>query len=875
MRLTVFLFLMLVGSICVYAQQRLQGTVLDNKTGHAIEDASVSALNSDQAIISYVYTNKEGVFAISLNESVSFISISFMGYERMVIPAEKFNDHTVYRLESKNFKINEVRITTNRVQERKDTLIYTVSGFRMPQDRSIADVLAKMPGLEVAPSGQIKFEDKPINKLYIEGMDLMGDRYALATNNLSGKVVKEVQVLRNHQVVAALRGKSFSENAALNLVLEDAVRYTLSGSADFGTGYSFDKKSLWDARILGMILGKKQQNLSLYKTNNTGQNVSDELRKQILDLDMNQETDDPIVSLPSLSVGQMIDEQRYSMNRSHLFATNHLYKINEETTLRGQFNYLSKHNEMQEEEYSSYFYPDATVTIAEDKDVSLDVDCYAVEADYQSNGEKRFIRNRLTGNLEKNNAGNMLLTNNVPIESSQMIKKKNLTNDFTLIKTFASDRIFKLLSSNALSDLPQKIIVSPGLYEDLLNDGNSYSAFIQHARLRSFRSRTTTEFQLKVAGFYIGMEAGSGYSRQTLNSSLYCKENESLHQTQNVNFHNDLTFTDAQVYATPSFRYKDHSWNIRLSIPLSYHYYQLDGKNKNNYSRFFAEPSLLLSYELHPLWNLSNTLNYRYTVPDINNLYAGYIFTTHRQAFSGSGFYTNRSLIYSATLKFNNPLNGWFWLLGGTIIPSWCDKMFSSNQNGVLNSGEMIDRKHRNTQWNIRTRLSKNFWWWKLYAAFTGSYNETENKNLLSGVVIPYTSKSAQFAFNLSIQPCKYVSIEGSERYIHSALSSTITQGISSEYFRSNLTVNLFPSANWKLKWSNLWITGNKPVHSSVYFMDAAVSYLHKQLEIELTGNNILNRRTFQQTIYSSMTESSTLSHFRTREIVVKLMVSF
>lgn len=875
MRFTVFLFLIFVARICVHAQQPLRGTVLDNKTGHAIEDASVSTLNDNQAIISYVYTDKKGSFTISLRESTKFISINYMGYEGVIIPVEKFNDNAVYRLEPKSFKINEVKVTSNRVQERKDTLIYTVSGFRMPQDRSIADILAKMPGLEVTSSGQIKFEDKPINKLYIEGMDLMGDRYAMATNNLSGKVVKEVQVLRNHQAIAALRGKSFSENAALNLVLEDAVRYTLSGSADFGAGYSVDKKTLWDARILGMILGKRQQNLSLYKTNNTGQNVSDELRKQILDLDMNIETDNAIISLPSLSVGRMIDEQRYSMNRSHLFATNHLYKINKESTLRSQFNYLSKYNEMREEEYSSYFYPDATVTIAEDKGISLDTDCYAAEVDYQSNGEKRFIRNRLTGNLEKNNANNVLLTNDAPIESSQMIKKRDLTNHFMFINTSASNRVFKLLFSNALSDLPQKVIVSPGLYEDLLNEGNAYNALIQNVRLRSFRSRTATEFQIKVGGFYIGMEAGAEYSNQTLTSSLYCKEDGNLYQTGNTDFYNDLTFNEIQANATPSFRYKDHTWNIRLSIPLSYHHYQLDEKDKNNYSRFFVEPSLLLSYDLHPLWNISNTLNYRYTVPDINNLYAGYIFTTYRQAFSGSGFYTNRSLVYSATLRFNNPLNGWFWLVGGTIAPNWHDKMLSSSQDGVLNSGEMIDLKHRNTQWSVRTRLSKNFWWWKLYTGFTGSYNETENKNSLSGVVIPYTSKSVQLALNMSMQPCKYVSIEGSGKYIYSALSSAITQGVSSQYYRSNLTVNLFPSENWKLKWNNLWVTGNRPVRSSVYFMDTAVSYLHKQLEVELTGNNILNKRSFQQTIYSSMSESSTLNHFRAREILVKLMISF
>ena len=60
-----------------------------------------------------------------------------------------------------------------------------------------------MPGMEVKPDGQISFNGKAINKFYIEGMDLMGDRYALASGNLLRKRVKSVEVLRNHQLVNA------------------------------------------------------------------------------------------------------------------------------------------------------------------------------------------------------------------------------------------------------------------------------------------------------------------------------------------------------------------------------------------------------------------------------------------------------------------------------------------------------------------------------------------------------------------------------------------------------------------------------------------------------------------------------------------------
>lgn len=878
MRLILLLLLVVVGDVYVYSQQVFQGTVLDNATGNAVADASVSILNGNQGIIAYTYTNKHGSFTIQHKETMRFISINFIGYERQIIPVEEFINNKEYRLKPTEFKIKEVKITSNRIQERNDTLIYAISGFRMPQDRSIADILAKMPGLEVLPSGQIKFEDKAINKLYIEGMDLMGDRYALATNNLSGKVVKEVQVLRNHQPIATLRGKQFTEVAALNLVLSDAARFTFSGSADLGGGYSDNDGILWDARLITLFLGRQQQNLSLYKTNNIGQDVSDELRMQIYDADMQTKTDNAVLSIPKISMGGMIDKKRYSMNRSHLFATNHLYKMNKDATLRSQFNYLSKRNDMQEEEQSSYFYPDGTVTIAEDKSIGLKTDNYTIDEDYQLNAEKRFIRNRLVGSLEKDDAHSSLLTNGDLIHPVSLIKKREIANHFMLINTYASNRIFKLLSKNSYSDLPQKLTVTPGLYEELINEGNHYDGFVQNVRLRSIRSYTSAEFQFKVAGFYLNMETGFEYTHQSFLSSLYYKENDNLFQTGNSDFHNDLTFIDAKAFATPSFRYKDHKWHIRFNAPFSYHHYQLDyakmgGKESNN-PHFFVEPSLYMSYELNSFWNISNSTNYQYRVPDINKFYTDYIFTTYRNAYSGSQFYYYKSLMNALTLKFNNPMKGLFWSVSGMIAPNWQDKMLSSKQDGVLKSVEMVDIKHRNLQWSVRTRFSKSFGLWKLFTGFTGNYSEMRDKSLLSGTIIPYTSKNLSLSLNFSMQPCKYLSVEGSERYIYSALSSSITDGVSSEYYRSNLTMNIFPTEKWKLKWNNLWLNGNKPVNSSIYFMDISTSYLFNRVEIELTMNNVLNKRNFQQTIYSSMNEISTLNYFRSREILVKLMVS-
>ncbi len=48
----------------------------------------------------------------------------------------------------------------------------SVSGFSSAKDRTIGDVLKKMPGIEVAKNGSVSYNGKAINEFLVEGIDL-------------------------------------------------------------------------------------------------------------------------------------------------------------------------------------------------------------------------------------------------------------------------------------------------------------------------------------------------------------------------------------------------------------------------------------------------------------------------------------------------------------------------------------------------------------------------------------------------------------------------------------------------------------------------------------------------------------------------------
>ena len=168
----------------------------------------------------------------------------------------------------KDIQLKEVTVKAKKIRQRGDTLIYQVATFAKDGDRSIGDVLKKMPGIQV--------NGTPINKFYIEGKDLLQGRYGLATQGVEHKDVSSVEVMTNHQPVKALKNLSESEQAAINLKLKDGAKSHLITTINAALG----TPSLWSANLTGMMFSKQWQMISTYKTNDTGEDLQRDIRSR-------------------------------------------------------------------------------------------------------------------------------------------------------------------------------------------------------------------------------------------------------------------------------------------------------------------------------------------------------------------------------------------------------------------------------------------------------------------------------------------------------------------------------------------------------------------------------------------------------------------
>lgn len=150
--------------------QSYVGTVINQESSKTIDGVSLCILSADSLIISYAITDQKGQFEIKLPETKlkpALLSFQALGFKRKVVKIVPGQSEYRMFLQEEVYQLQAVKVSAQRIQQKQDTLVYSVAGFSQPQDRSIADVLAKMPGIEIKPDGMISFQGKNINKFYI------------------------------------------------------------------------------------------------------------------------------------------------------------------------------------------------------------------------------------------------------------------------------------------------------------------------------------------------------------------------------------------------------------------------------------------------------------------------------------------------------------------------------------------------------------------------------------------------------------------------------------------------------------------------------------------------------------------------------------
>ncbi|MGM9714183.1 MAG: carboxypeptidase regulatory-like domain-containing protein, partial [Prevotella sp.] len=638
---TLLLFL-----VIILHAQTYSGRVAD-KDGSPLAGANVTGVNQEGRIACYALADAEGRFRITVPEgkAVTAFSFSYIGYTKRTIPIAEMKEGMTVRLSVGEVKLKEVKVTGQRIKAAGDTLIYSVNAFRHEQDRTIADVLKKMPGIEVKSGGTIEYQGVPITELKIEGMNLMGRQYAMASNNLSAKKVKSVQVLRNHQPVRSLRGVKFSDDTALNLILTDDARGEWITSADLSLGLSLpdshddgDTRLLYDCRLISMCFAHKYQTLMMYKSNSTGKDISLELQ-DVASMRRPQPHEGGLTHLmgePSARVGR----ERHTFNDTHILAANGLAKLSETQQLRLQASLLSDKHESLSSTSTTYLTLDDMPVVMEQVDITNRYSVLKAELNYEYNSPSTYLRSNTRGYADWNKSEGITTVNQSTSERLVKPRKRYISEDIELSHTSKSGHVTSFSSYTTYDYLPSQLLTINDLWQNLT--------------LKSLTTNNEVQQKIRVAGQY--MNARMGINHTTLDIDISMSGDGTGQETHTAEKRRHQT-TD--LYLHPSFSLALGSHDIEAGVRLSFMHQTYSEATADD---FTACP--LVAWTWRPTLMTKLRLRYTYAAQARQSaaIYDTPIFTNYRNVTVNAGTPdVQRTQQLSAAFEFNSPIKGLFF----------------------------------------------------------------------------------------------------------------------------------------------------------------------------------------------------------------------
>ena len=847
-------FVLMFGMVmCLSAQGiTLSGKVVDRENKEPLANVIVMLKTVDsKAILQYSTTDDKGLFSLETSTMEKrMLTFSLMGYETVNLPLEVGKKEYRVSLKQKAVQIKEVMVKAPKIRTKGDTIVYNVSRYADSQDKTIADVLKKIPGIEVEQSGRIYYNGKTINKFYIEGLDMLEGRYGIATNTLPQTDVSTVEVMENHQPIKALENVEFSEQAALNVKLKKDARARWLAVLRAGGGIS---PALWKGDLSLMRFSGKGQQMYTYKGNNTGNDVTGQHQQLTVEELLSRMSGD--YSLPSyLSVqtsgASGLDEDRTLFNRTHTFTGNQLYKLGKDYQLTTRMLYANDRRISGYLSHTEHILADSLVVTELQDETRTHTDALTAEATLQANTKSFFLKNTL-GVDASWHSGYGVLSGTYPNEEQVNTERVKVNNCLQWIKNIGN-RTFTLTSVTSYEHKPQWMEVLRG-------------KSVQHQTIdtSAFYTRTTGSIGWNISSFALSLNAGIAGLWRSMESDL-----QGVSDTLGI-LSFDVPFRYWHLYAAPKLQYRRNDWVVTFDVPVHYYSYLSD---------IYLSPRLYVYGEISSRWlvSLNGQISHQPTSDNLH--YTGLLMRNYRmlqQGYAQMEKQANRSL--GVTLNYKNPIQAFFANGYASYLyhrNPYLRKQFYQGDYIVVG---YLPQTTGSETFQVGGKLSKGMDWWELVGTLSVSYSDSHSQMQQNGILQPYRSDIIQAKIDLTSRPAKWMSWEYQLACSRNRLKSDAYES-SVNHLKQQFSLSFRPDKSWRFGFS-----GEHYLHTiagdytkNFVLLDADLSYqISSQCEIACRLSNLLNEKRYAYTSFGDLTRSYNEYRIRPFNAVVEVYYKF
>lgn len=863
-RLVAYLFCLIAAAGAV-AQVNVTGKVVDKESNEPLTGASVIVKGSDGKIRKFATSKADGGFALTVPSiSGCRLEVSMMSFAKQSVSLDSVALPVTVYMEPGRTLLKEVTVKADRIREQGDTISYFVGSFAQKQDRSIGDVLKRMPGINVEKSGKIQYQGEDINKFYIEGSDLLGGKYGIATNGISHEDVGAVEVMENHQPMQVLSGIAFSDKAAINLKLKNKAKATWTFHGDAGGGYAWQPEgAIWDGEIFAMAVMPKFQNITTFKTNNIGEDLS----AQAVDFfssgrgtGLNRYVSVSMPGVPNLSA------RRTLFNRSALVSTNSLWKFGR-GELKAQLDYSFNRVTADAASVTTYLLEGGDRVVTESRSGKNRSHSLSGKFIYELNRKTAFINNTFNANVDWESVG-LDVTGSLSNNQSASLPDYYVSNDFKMIKRINGKHLVTFQSRNEWESLPQTLGVTAGS-----------GIMRQHVGDHAFHTNESAAYAFSFKGITVSLEAGvKGYLR-SMNSELSGAPDLSglsdLSDGSDASMMRNVISTDyLTLYAVPKFEYWVRRVNVVLNAPVSYAGYRFDDALADRGEGYFS-PSLSFN------WKPNNRLNMRLrgssgrSPMNLRLIHPGIVMTNYRTFTRGvDDFYTSSSQSVSGSVNYKHTRRGIF--ADAMVLQSWSHLPYTMAQQiyGDYIMYSYSSAKSDGKMLMASGNIGKTVDFMRGSANLRGSFSRRESHLLSESMAVNSVSRSWSIGGKINGAPLSWLSFDYRIDFSSTQLAMNGNRASWLGDMENNLLFNIMPHDKWEWHISGEHYRNELADndYKNVLLLDTKVVYkLTKRLELSASLTNIFNERTYDYKSYNELSTFESRRWLRGREFLITI----
>lgn len=838
-RLMLLCCLLLLAS-AARGQVRLTGLVKDGE-GKPLPGVVVKVYEEGASdFMAYGLTDRDGRYAISVESKAARLRIAcaLLGYKEASLAVPNRTAAHDFRLAEAPIDIREVTVKAPPVNTLGDTLIYNVDTLRKASDRTIEDVIRRIPGVSIDEAGGIQYKGEDINRFYIEDLDMLGGRYTLATQNIRPEDVLSVDVYENHQPKKVLKDVSFSKQAALNLRLKKRGMMRPVGDATAGAGWG--DGATWQGRLYALMVATGHQHLLMAEGNNFATHYTSG-RSLLGGSDGGAAAsffaDDPFgtAAVPAM---------RYRFNRSAMASVNNIFRLA----------------------------PDLTLTVAADYAVDMDDYDHTRQTDYLLDGGRHLVVDeqavsalkRQQAGLQlrwEKNAATCYLADELSVRGSTVRDLFRLDGSAAVRQRRATDavsvsnhlewigrkgrRVSHLLSDVELSTTPRSYINATDPAADTLRVRQDVEGLALRATVTTSQGRVVGRNDL--LSVVVGMVAG--YDRLTSRQASYAPAAPGR---------NDGYYVRTTV--APTYSLMRGNVSLKASAAVVMHdlrYRDRVSGRAASYHRPFVSPRLDFIWRWYDFCSFSLDASYGRTPGSFTDLVTNAMYSTYRdvQTMGNGELSLTDRFTLTPRLNASLPLRGLHFLLEGSYMLTHNDRMASSTVAGGVTGSAFARASNRLHLMNGAFEVTKNCFDIYLYMKLRAEVSALRTHLLRQGVRMGLRNRT--FALSGRMEGGMFAGrmtarLGASWRR---SVQATDGAGASSAHFdnvNATLRISLFPWKKLECYATGIFAaTETEPARFRTdFYLDGGIRLALRRMELELALRNLTGRHVYVSRTY-------------------------